>query len=675
MTPDAHTALSGGPFGSPAAEPALPMDRLLRIAATATTAPTVIAVVSQGEGALTPIGAHGLDRLVGGDGGPALPHALLTAVLTTGLPIIVNDAATDHRCRDPRPGDAAPAAFAGFPIRDRREEPIGAVALLDRRARTWTTRELDITDEIAQLVSAAHPRCTGRPGDGGDTAFLVALLDTLDTGVAACGPDGRLRLFNRALRDMLGAEPGATGPADWAARFIVNDLDGHPMPGDAMPLARALRGERTRGVEQLVGPRQRHVLVNGLPIISADGTRLGAVAAVHDISLRRQAERLAECELQVCYALADAEDIATAGAAVLRIVGAAFGWSCGQLWLADDGGDVLRCAATWSADAHCCPEPPPAILGRGDGHAGRAWKTNAAVWEPGDIAHGGSRSTALALPIRDGDSTVGVLAFTADTAQEPGDPVVALLSGIAAHVGQFLHRTHAEALRLDLAAARDEYLGLIGHELRSPLTVISTYLELLTADLPADHPQHDDLRSMLDAVERNAGTLRRIIDQLIDLAALDAGQLVVHRVPIDLAALVRAAATAGSGAVTVTGPASIVVPGDRDRLRQVIDHLLGNAVLYSPGGGPVEVAVHTDGDHATVTVADRGIGIDPDELTVVFGRFQRGRNVRHQGYPGAGLGLSLSRSVAEQHGGSLRLDGRNGGGTVATLTLPTADRT
>ncbi len=648
------------------------MDRLLRIAATATTAPTVIAVVHQSDGTLMPLGGHGADRL-GAGGGPARPDALLTAVITAGLPIIVNDATADRRCA--APAAAAPAAFAGFPLRDRHEQPIGALALVDRHAHAWTARELDIADEIAQLVSAAHPRCTGRRGDGADTAFLTALLDTLDTGVAACGPDGRLRLFNRALRGMVGADPGAAGPADWAARFIVNDLDGHPIPGDAMPLARALRGEPARGVEQLIGPRQRHVLVNGLPIVGADGTRLGAVAAVHDISLRRQAERLAECELQVCCALADAADIATAGAAVLRIVGAAFGWSCGQLWLIDDGGDVLRCAATWSAGAHQCPEPPPAILGRGDGHAGRAWKTNAAVWEPGDITHGGSRSTALALPIRDADATLGVLAFTADTAQEPGDPVVALLSGIAAHVGQFLHRTHAEALRLDLAAARDEYLGLIGHELRSPLTVISTYLELLAADLPADHPRHDDLRSILDAVERNAGTLRRIIDQLIDLAALDAGQLVVHRVPVDVAALVRAAAAAAAGEVTVHGPDSVVVPGDRDRLRHVVDHLLANAVLYSPGAGPVEVTVHAGAAAASVTVADRGIGIEPDELTVVFGRFQRGRNVRHQGYPGAGLGLSLSRSVAEQHGGSLHLAGRDGGGTVATLTLPAAART
>ncbi|GAA3453775.1 ATP-binding protein [Dactylosporangium matsuzakiense] len=662
---NSHVALFGALTGPDGADAALPIDRLLRIAATATRAPIALAVLHEPAGGpLTLLGRHD-PAAPAADA--ALPQGLLTAVIAAGLPIIVNDTAFHRRYRTAALPRAAPAAFAGFPIRDRYEHAIGAIALADRQARAWTTRELDIADQTAQLVSAALPRCTGRrrPGPGGE-AFLMALLDTLDTGVAACDADGRLRLFNRALRNMLGAEHGETGPADWAARFVVNDLSGNPVPGAAMPLARALHGEPVRGVEQLVGPRQRHVLVNGLPIVGPDGARLGAVAAVHDISLRRQAERLAECELQVCYALADAEDTATAGAAVLRIVGTAFGWTCGQLWLADDTDDILRCSATWHAEQHDCPEPPPAILGRGDGPAGRAWKTNTAVLEPGDTDRGGSHRTALALPIRDADTTVGVLAFTADTVQEPGDPVVALLSGVAAHLGQFLHRCRAAALRLDLAAARDEYLGLIGHELRSPLTVISTYIELLAADLPADHPGHDDLRSMLDAVERSAGTLRRIIDQLIDLAALDTGQAVVHRVPVDLMALVRDAA----GGIGVDGPAALVVPGDRDRLGQVVAHLVANAVLYSPDGGPVEIAVGRDGSHAVVTVADRGVGVDPDELETVFGRFQRGRNVRHQGYPGAGLGLSLSRTFTEQHGGSLRLDARDGGGTVATLRLP-----
>src|SRR6185369_15305434 len=157
--------------------------------------------------------------------------------------------------------------------------------------------------------------------------------------------EGRLMLFNRALRAMLGAEHGMTPAADWSSAFQVNDLGGHPVPAAAMPLHLALHGAHARGIEQLVGPRQRHVLVNGHPITAPDGALLGAVAAVHDITLRRQAERLTEAELQIGYALADADDTATAGAAVLRIIGTTFGWACGSLWLLDDREDLLRCAA------------------------------------------------------------------------------------------------------------------------------------------------------------------------------------------------------------------------------------------------------------------------------------------------------------------------------------------
>ncbi|GAA3282754.1 hypothetical protein GCM10020218_038100 [Dactylosporangium vinaceum] len=164
---NSHVALFGALTGPDGADAALPIDRLLRIAATATRAPITLAVLHEPAGGpLTLLGRHD-------PAAPAadvtLPQGLLTAVIAAGLPIIVNDTAFDRRYRTAALRGATPAAFAGFPIRDRYEHAIGAVALADRQARAWTTRELDIADQTAQLVSAALPRCSGRrrPGPGG----------------------------------------------------------------------------------------------------------------------------------------------------------------------------------------------------------------------------------------------------------------------------------------------------------------------------------------------------------------------------------------------------------------------------------------------------------------------------------------------------------------------------
>lgn len=669
----------------------------VRVAALGVEAPVAVAVLNGEPGSQLLLGCHGVEWLTGRRQVP-LQYTLTAAVTAAGLPIIVTDATADRRVQ-PGPGarDAEVAAFAGFPIRDSTDETIGALCVIDRQPRTWSPQQLAVIDQAAQIISVSVAGCRLLPEPGGgadggrDAAFLAALLDSLDTGVAACDSDGRLVLFNRALRDMLGAEHGMTLAEDWASRFQVNDPDGQPIPAEAMPLSRALQGVHARGVEQLIGPRQRHVLVNGHPIVAADGTRLGAVAAVHDITLRRRAERLTETELQICYALADAEDIATAGTAVLRIVGTTFGWTCGQVWLADDAGEGLRCTATWQAPGHHCDTPPPVILGRGDGPAGLAWKSSTAVWIPDtsrqpdqpdladdDPCHCAQPVKAvLALPIRDADRTVGVLALFTDTPQDPDDSPVPLLGGLTAHLGQFLHRRHAADLQQQLDASKDEYIALIGHELRTPVTAIASYVELLATDPVFDGPDHAEHRAMLGIIERHTTGLRRAIDDLLDLAALDAGHLPMQPGTVDLVQLVRDTCTAVQHRtpehriiLDPAAPARMPLNGDGRRLTQLLEHLLRNAVAYSAPGSRVDVGIAIRSDSAVITVADEGIGIPDDELDAVFRRFYRAGNVRHHGIPGTGLGLAVSRTIAEQHHGRIHLTSRNPGGTIATLTLP-----
>lgn len=262
------------------------------------------------------------------------------------------------------------------------------------------------------------------------------------------------------------------------------------------------------------------------------------------------------------------------------------------------------------------------------------------------------------MPIRSGEHVVGVLTvFTAHT--RPRDEhCIALMARIAAHVAEFLQRHRADDLARQLAYAKDEYVALVGHELRTPLASIAAYTDLIgDAD---DTAPLADLRGLLEVVHRNSTQLRGIVDDLLDLAALDSGHAPLAVGTVDLAALVHHAVEAAAPAADaqqvrlhVTAPEQLSITGVEQRLRQLVDNPVSNAVKYSPDGGDVRVSLTADDTGVTLVVTDTGIGIPDGERTNVFRRFYRSTRARDRGIPGTGLGLALCRIVADLHHGSI----------------------
>jgi signal transduction histidine kinase/PAS domain-containing protein len=579
-------------------------------------------------------------------------------------------------------------------------EPVGACCVMDYRPRRWSTADLAMIADGAQLAttvltSAAAPdvpSAARRVDNHRD--FLDALLDSLMTGVMACDADGRLVLINRAMREVY-AVPEGSPPSRWAHHVELRFPDGRAMATDEIPLARALHGERVRDVEVLVkrpGVRSRLFVANGRPIIDERGHRLGAVLAMHDMTDQRQADRFKACELAVAKVLAEAASAAQAGRQVLQAVAATLGWPHAELWLLDETHGVLRPAATWT-DPSRKPIEPPAQLAEGVGLAGAAWKLGEAVWIP-DIAAAGDLigdavavakalpglHAALAIPVLSANRTLGVLTVFADIAEEPRDALIALLSGIAAHVGQFLERRRAEELLLQLAQSKDEYIALVGHELRTPLTSIAAYTQLLLD--AEDEMLLSEGRSLLGVVRRNNDQLRRIIDDLLDMAALDAGHATIHPQPTDLGQLLAEGLAAIEPAAAdkhlmfnAKVAAGVVVSGDHLRLRQVIDNVLSNAVKYTPEGGRVDIGLQPTADGAILTISDTGIGIPSGERHRVFQRFFRSSLARNRGIPGTGLGLAITRTIVQRHHGTITLTHREDGpGTTVTIRIPTAQQ-
>jgi PAS domain S-box-containing protein len=226
----------------------------------------------------------------------------------------------------------------------------------------------------------------------------------------------------------------------------------------------------------------------------------------------------------------------------------------------------------------------------------------------------------------------------------------------------------------ELERAKSEFLSSISHELRTPLTSILGYAALLREDA-AEIPEAGD---HIDVIERNARRQLRLVEDLLSIARIQAGEFEVHRCPVDLAEVVRLGVEGMRPAAQEAGlrleydcEGSARMLGDADRLDQVLANLLSNAIKFTPRDGRVTVRLTTTPEEAILTVTDTGPGIQPQERARLFERLFRGDDVKRLQVSGAGLGLAIARSIVETHDGTIeaRTDPECGGATFE-LTLP-----
>jgi signal transduction histidine kinase len=221
---------------------------------------------------------------------------------------------------------------------------------------------------------------------------------------------------------------------------------------------------------------------------------------------------------------------------------------------------------------------------------------------------------------------------------------------------------------------RAQFIAIVSHEMRTPLTSIISFSELLRGEAAGLSP--DGLR-FLGIVERNADRLLRLIDDLLMLNRLEAGGLPLELAQISLPDL---AAEAVKNAVPMAAKSGVTVhldvgegpriDADPRRLTQVLDNLIGNAVKFSHVDGLVRVRLHYVRGTWRIDVSDTGIGIPADEAARLFGLFVRGSNARVAGLPGSGLGLAVVKVLVEMHGGHVKVESVLGEGTTLSVFLP-----
>ncbi len=296
---------------------------------------------------------------------------------------------------------------------------------------------------------------------------------------------------------------------------------------------------------------------------------------------------------------------------------------------------------------------------------------------------GVDRHQLIGVPI---DSLVRCRDAIGDTAQRPIEYIAAYRKACVVHrsgreipVEVMLQPNPSNAATLVVvrelathdAPARDEDVASITHDLKTPISVIAIEAAMLETRIAP--PAGSDIDQSLKRIARNLVAVEPMLDDLLDLASIEAAALRIRRDRVEVTGLVaevvdRTVSSSERARVRVTTRGPIVVTADGPRLERVVANLVHNALKYAPRGTPIDIDVAAVGEQVRVSVRDAGPGLAPDDATRVFERFRRARSARDTS--GVGLGLYVSRKIIEAHGGRIAVDSVFGKGSCFFFEVP-----
>jgi two-component system, OmpR family, sensor histidine kinase KdpD len=273
------------------------------------------------------------------------------------------------------------------------------------------------------------------------------------------------------------------------------------------------------------------------------------------------------------------------------------------------------------------------------------------------------------IPLRIGVRTVGSLGVIGNISYETLEAIGSMVGIATERAGAVEKLSHAEAAR-ESDRLRSALLDAVTHEFRTPLTSIKAAASTLASSVQLDNAARSDLVAV---VEEEADRLNRLVGEAAEMAQLDAHQVHLELEAEDIRSAINRALK-DLGAVLDNREVEVKVASDlprvrvdRQRIAEVIRHLLENAVKYSPPGTPVHVTAERAERNVRVSVADHGPGIDDFEQSLIFEKFYRGRGQR--GIQGTGMGLPIAKAIIEAHGGTIGVTSQLGRGSVFWFTL------
>ena len=560
------------------------------------------------------------------------------------------------------------------------QRPVEATEVV-RQAIAGTERRRKLRTTLGRInMSLARPAAPPARRALISDHFLASVLDQLSDAIVVLDPSGGVLAYNAA-----------------AARAFGTIHRGAPF---AETLPRAAREAIEAAAEAPEGHAESVLLASdtgteyGLRATSlrdADGEPIGIALVARDITSARRDEKRRELIAEAVSVLGSTLDVKAALQKLTDLLAHEYG----DVAAADviEGDDVNRYAVSGrTPEQQALMEPTRGLnLSRGRTHPSLAaiargetivrngiddaYLASSAANEQHLATLRQLKPTGLVVaPLRTGGDTIGALMVSRSGGAEFSRGDVQMLEEVARQAAAALHNIWAYHAAAEASRLKDEFLATLSHELRTPMTSILGWAQILRL---ADTPQ-ELFRDGLESIERSARAQAQLIDDLLDLSRMQMGKVQFQVRPFSLTAVVRAAidtvrpaAQAKEVALAFDPAEDVAIAGDADRMQQVIWNLLSNAVKFSEPRSEVRVSVTVENGSARVSVADRGRGIAPEFLPHVFDRFRQADAATTRRYGGLGLGLSIVKQLVELHGGTVEASSAGvGRGATFTVTLP-----
>jgi PAS domain S-box-containing protein len=429
----------------------------------------------------------------------------------------------------------------------------------------------------------------------------------------------------------------------------------------------------------------------------------GAVVCFLDISERKSVEKRLICHHAVTAVLAESHDLADALARILRAVCEGLSWDLGLVWRVDGEAYGLSCAEVWPTlaayEARAFEEANRLlVLRKGEDLPGRVWEACAPAWVEDisfeknprrrDEASRAGFASAFAAPIFVGSEVWGVLEFFSGEERKLDGELLRLFHAIGIQIGQFIERRRADIelkeardAAVEASRAKSAFLATMSHEIRTPMNAI-----MGMADLLSEMSLTLEQQEYVDILKRGGDTLLKLINDILDLAKVESGQIELEEMGFDLREFIERtieflAIRAHQKGLELTCHVTPDVPnalvGDTNRLRQILINLIGNAIKFTEKG-EVSLEVERDRDerraeesrvHLIFSVRDTGSGIPQDKLDVIFNPFTQGDSSTTRRFGGTGLGLSICKKLVERMGGRIGVESEMGKGSRFYFSL------
>lgn len=543
-----------------------------------------------------------------------------------------------------------------------------AVENASRRRQLRTT-----LGRINDAMTAPQPEVRKLPVVSDE--FIATVFDQLTDAVIMVDPDGSVIAANATASQMLGRE--IVRGLRFAEIIQVPDTRGrHPVE---------MKFSRPDGIELTLE-------ITMEPVRNVRASQAGTAVVIRDVSERVRREQRRRLLADATARLSESLDLRQS----LQKFADAIVGSLADVCVIDlvEGDEMVRVAVATGtgSDSEAVERLRKFSPGSRAGHPSvssvrrgelivrndiqpEQWRETTAHAEQLEVIQQLELHSLVSAPIPVGEQVAGAIVLVRGRRRDAfSEHDVDLIRELSARAGNALHHAWLYQAAEQANRAKDAFLATLSHELRTPMTSILGWIQILRMGATDDLSLEEGLR----VIEKSARVQAQLIEDLLDLSRVDTGKLHLDVQEVDLGEVASAAvdtitpaASAKHITLNVSVEPRVCINGDPNRLQQVIWNLLSNAVKFTPRDGVVSMSVETVGSRARVTVRDTGKGIDPEFLPFVFERFQQADSATTRRFGGLGLGLSIVRQLVELHGGSVQAfsDGE-GRGASFTVYLP-----